>query len=52
MKRQQHQKQINDNLGETKTQLNKMTNEITQTLEKIETRENIINSQFESLVTI
>src|SRR5690554_3100961 len=45
-----HHKQIGEHLDETKAKLTKMTTEISGTLEKIETRENILNEQFGNLV--
>lgn len=48
-KMHQHQKAIMEQLTQTKGQLDKMTTEITQTLEKIDTREKFLNNQFKNL---
>jgi len=48
-KMKQHHKAITEQLSQTRSQLDKMTTEITQTLEKIDTREKFLNNQFKNL---
>jgi estrogen-related receptor beta like 1 len=45
-----HQKVINEQLGEARGQLNKMVAEIGTTLDQVDTREKVINGQFDNLV--
>ena len=45
-----HQKAIQESMNSSQTQLDKIHDDVVQTLEQISSREKYINSQFESLV--